>query len=982
MVDEIAIHAPVDATRPFVGRKDAVQAFRRQLGATLEGQGRLLMLSGEPGIGKTRCSEEFSRIAEDQGALVLCGRCYEQPGAPAYWPWIQVLRDCLDAHSDDQLRLTMGPGGPLVATLVPELATRLGIEPASSIDAGDGQFRLFDAVSRLLARASNGVPLVLILDDLHWADGSSLGLLEYLSKEVPRQRCLILCAYRDVEVTRRSRLLTTLGELSRGAHVERVRLTGLSADETAELASTICGLPISPAASAAIFQQTDGNPLFVREVAQVLAEELRRATGDFIAVDIPDGIREAIGRSLGRLSDHTNRVLATASVLGREFDLGILARMTGHTPADCFAVLDPAIEAGMLQREVRPSRFRFTHAVIRETLYAELPTLERLQLHRRAAEAVSAVFADQIDHVVSELAFHYGEAAALGDHERAVEFALRAARRAEQVFAIEEACGQYDNALHLLRAAGRSEEREAAECHFEKGRLAVAMGAYGEALETLSTGIGVARALGDIRLFNGFALWLVRVTSYAPQHHAVALVEEALRMLPEHDMGARATTLAHLAFARRATGDVNTVMHTGEEALRLARASGDPSVLAMTLRFFVMGLRGEPGTLAVRLEYGREAVRLADYCELSDEPAEVMYWQLLNLLEAGLADEFAGLLDRYERFTTRRNLLRHRVLAELLRIQLRHLQGDWSGLEELIESALELGRRIERHAPHLHGDGAYGAQMFALNRDLGRLRNLAPIVGRMLEQGSAALWPPGLMLLCCEVGLMDDARTTFEQLAAREFAGVPRDDMWLTCMVYCAETCAALGDAERARLLYQRILPYSGQTASHPMAVCLGAVDLYLGLLAETMSETDRATEHYQAALSMNRSMRAWPMLTRTLVRYGRMLLASELPEQRARGRSPINEAELLATRLGMAGLIEDIRCILDEKSNQLPDGLSPREAEVLKLISIGRSNKDIARALEISLSTVATHVRSILTKSGSANRTEAAAYARRHELA
>ena len=272
--------------------------------------------------------------------------------------------------------------------------------------------------------------------------------------------------------------------------------------------------------------------------------------------------------------------------------------------------------------------------------------------------------------------------------------------------------------------------------------------------------------------------------------------------------------------------------------------------------------------------------------------------------------------------------------------------------------------------------------MFALNRDLGRL----PSLKRQIELVTAAqgrVWQPGMMLLYAEIGMLDEARRIFIELADQKFAGVCRDDMYVTCLVFCAETCCALRDAARAAELYELLSAYAGQTANHPTAVCFGAADLYLAGLAGSAGWSERAVEHFERAIALNRSMRAWPWLVRSLVRHGAFLLSTSDETQRALGLQRLREAEQLARRIGMTQLIKDIDRLLEARDAgaTLPDHLTAREAEVLRLLAIGRTNKDVSLALSISLNTVATHVRSILSKTNCANRTEAAAYAMRHGL-
>jgi DNA-binding CsgD family transcriptional regulator len=272
--------------------------------------------------------------------------------------------------------------------------------------------------------------------------------------------------------------------------------------------------------------------------------------------------------------------------------------------------------------------------------------------------------------------------------------------------------------------------------------------------------------------------------------------------------------------------------------------------------------------------------------------------------------------------------------------------------------------------------------MFALNRELGRLPGLAPLLERMSGDQESNVWPPGYMLMCCEAGLDDSARRAFDAMAENNFAAIARDDLWLACIVFCAETCAHLADADRAPMLYELLRPYAAQVASHPNGICFGAAATYLGMLAALSGDREIAYEHYESAIAINRRLRAWPALARTQVHFARALLNSDVAEDRLAGRKLFGDAEQLAERFGLAGLTAVIAGLSDASPDTLPDDLSPREVEVLKLIAIGRSNKDISRVLSISLSTVATHVRSILSKTGCANRTEAAAYAMREALA
>ena len=970
--------------RPFVGRGETLRSLESELAAALNGQGAVALVAGEPGIGKTRCAEEFAQIAEDQGALVVWGRCYEHPGAPPYWPWIQILREYADANSEDELRVLLSGYEDVISALAPEIGFRLGFRQVEleRHDSPDRRFHLFDSIGRIFARAVEANPLVVVLDDLHWADPSSLSLLEFLTKHIREERMMILCAYRDVEVARDSPLLLTLGELGSLGRILRVRLDGLDAGDTGQLAAETAGLEISESISQAIFNQTDGNPLFVSEVAKEFADVHRRSTGDVIVVDVPNGIRETIGRRLSRLSSQCNEFLSVAAVYGREFDVKVVLESMQLSLDDITPEIESAVRAGIIQPYGElPAVYRFSHAVIRETLYDELPRLRRLQLHQTLGETIAEINDGSLSAVISQLAHHFCQASALGYLEAAVGYCLQAAEQAERLFAYAEAINHYDDALRMLQVGPNGQDPRAPYAHFRKGRTFTISSRFTKAVESFAAGSELALKLGMPELFADCITESVRASSDASQQHRIPLLKDAIRILPESDLHRRSIVMAHLAFALRSAGDLQAVEQTGNEGIALARELGDPTALAIALRLAILGLRGEPATLRIRVEYGREMVALSASMDDPEQVAECWYWQLLNLIESGEIREFSALLDRYTERANTYHLQRHDYQAEILGIALRLLRGEWEGTRERIETAYQRGSGLARREWRQSGDGAYGAQMFVLNRDQGTLGSMRPFIKAMMNDSSARYWAPGLILLCCEVGLLEAARETMDTLAEDGFAGIAHDDMWLTCIVFCAEACAYLQDVDRAKILYPLLLPYAHQTANHPPAVCFGSASRYLGILAQLMGQADAARGHFENSIERNRRMGAWPALARAQLNLAHLLASFDSEDAKSEGRQLLVDAEQLAGRFRMAGLQSEIAECRNASQSRWPDDLTDREVDVLKLLAIGRSNKDISKVLTISLSTVATHVRSILSKTGSANRTEAAAYAMREKL-
>jgi DNA-binding CsgD family transcriptional regulator len=379
-----------------------------------------------------------------------------------------------------------------------------------------------------------------------------------------------------------------------------------------------------------------------------------------------------------------------------------------------------------------------------------------------------------------------------------------------------------------------------------------------------------------------------------------------------------------------------------------------------------------------RLKLGQEYIAAARSTGSADLLADAYHWQALNYFESGQLEELEDLLQQYDSLSASRFGM-HQYHTGAHRVTLALLRGDWVDLENRIEDLLAIGTKTRRD----DADGVYGAQMFALNRDLGRLHALAPQIKEIAASATRRMWEPGLMLICAEIGSLAEARSIFERLVERNCCVIRRDDMYMTCLVFCAETCCILADAERAESIYQQMRPYAGQTASHPTAVCFGVTDLYLAMLSCTANRPDLAREHFAQALTQNRVMRAWPCLARTLFGYGKFLLSRHDEADRRLGLQQLREAEQLARRLGMARLVVDVEVLLHARDGDItyPDDLTAREVEVLRLLAIGRTNKDVSLVLSISLNTVATHVRNILNKTQCANRTEAATYAIRHGL-
>ena len=395
-----AANPDVPTSHDFVGRQREMEELVSALNDALAGKGRLVMLVGEPGIGKTRTAEELASYALGQGSRVLWGRCHEQQGMPPYWPWVQLIRTYVCDSDPEKMRAEMGAGTGEIAELVADVKERLPeVHPPRPLESPEqARFRLFDSITTWLKNASQTQPLVLILDNLHWADKPSLLLLEFLGQELGDSRLLIIGTYRDVDLTRQHPLSETLGELTRARLFQRIVLRGLSLEDEGRYIKAASGIEPPREFMEMLHSHTEGSPLFVGEVVRMLQQE-GELTPERIAglqskdVRIPEGVREVIGRRLNGLSEDCNRMLTVASVIGREFELGQLASLVeGISEDDLLDVLDEAQSVHIIEElPERAGSYQFSHALIQRTLRDELSTTRRVRLHARIAETFESL---------------------------------------------------------------------------------------------------------------------------------------------------------------------------------------------------------------------------------------------------------------------------------------------------------------------------------------------------------------------------------------------------------------------------------------------------------------------------------------------------------------------------------------------------------------------------------------------------------------
>jgi predicted ATPase len=394
---------------PFVGRQEEMAELTHVMDEAISGRGRIVMLMGEPGIGKTRIAQELAAMAEGRGVQALWGRCYEGVGMPPYWPWLQLLRSHIHKADAEQLRREMGAGASDIAEILPELGQKLpGLTLPPALDSPEqARFRLFDSITTFLKNASGAQPLMLVLDDLHWADRPSLLLLEFMAREVGQSGLMVVCAYRDVELSRQHPLSETLARLSRESAFQRVLLRGLAQEHVGQFIAASAGVTPTQELVDSVYTQTEGNPFFMIEVIRLVSDEGGLAEdriGGVGMARLPEGVREVVGQRLNRLSGLCNHVLTTASVIGREFDFRLLRLLYQDSSEEALlSALDEALEARVIEEAEGQERYQFSHALIGQTLAGELSSSRRVRLHARIGEALEGIYAANVEAHAAEL---------------------------------------------------------------------------------------------------------------------------------------------------------------------------------------------------------------------------------------------------------------------------------------------------------------------------------------------------------------------------------------------------------------------------------------------------------------------------------------------------------------------------------------------------------------------------------------------------
>lgn len=902
----------------FVGRDEHQQAL---LGAwkTATVSGRLaVFVGGEPGIGKTRLVKELCRAAHDQGGVVLWGACDEEISLP-YQPFVEGLRWLTEVTPPDTLADLIGDTGGELATLVPDLGQRVaGLRPRLNDDPESERYRLFEAVTDLLRNLSAREPVVLVLDDLHWAGRPTLLLLRHLLKTTKPMQLLVVATYRDTDLDRTHPLAEMLADLRRQGGVERLTLRGLDEAGVASFLAHTAGHELDErglAFAAAIAAETEGNPFFIGEVLRHLSEsgalvyrngrwESDHELGE---VGIPEGVREVIGRRLSHLDAETNDVLAAAAVIGREFALRILSAVAGGDDRVLDAV-GGAETAGLVEAvNGRPGTYRFAHALVRSALYDELPTSRRLRLHRDVARTFEAL-GDPGLHL-NELARHFTEAAALGEVDQAIRYCRLAGDAAIAELAFEEAAAHFERALEALELREPVDDVVRAELLLSAGN----------ALFRIDDPRGRELLLAADALTSGYddptmtAKVFIALSSNVfgrpdgRDDDQVARAERVLERADLLDPAVHAEVMACLSDELFWDGELARRRQLCDRALEIARGIGDPVLVARALESRVVaGDMTDPSELDDSLAITAEIIEVAAGIDDSLVGTALEGQVTVRACRGDVAGAEQALAQA-ESLAERLRLPFRIARARTLRTSLTLLSGNLDATDVLLADLESFAARNGLVAITT----AAGSIRYRLQYERGDLGELEPFLVAVIEaQPHLPVWRMALCGVYLQTGRPELARPHVEKIGADDFAIVARNQVFLLTCSSTARVAAAVGALDVAEAAYHYAapfdgqLPFSGAVWEYPVGVGVGAAATALGWY-------DRAERHFARALDLCERAGAVTYAAATQVHWAEMLAQRGSAGDGDHARRKATEALEVADRIGLTYIATRARQVL-----------------------------------------------------------------------
>jgi DNA-binding CsgD family transcriptional regulator len=972
-------HAAAGA-RSLIGRERELASISRLLDESRSGQGRILLISGEAGIGKSRLLAEVELMAGRREVPVLWGRAAEAEGAPPYWPWLQVLRR-LDVAVPQGPEPAQSDWLSVVSRLSP---TRPGTAAPESVAAqvsalgsADERFIVFESIAQVLSATAEARGLVILLDDLHWADPASLRLLSHVAREWRGVRGLLVAAHRNT-TARDEPLRISIGELARVEGVARMELNGFDATQTASYLESLSGRPLDPETVATLQQRTNGNPFFVTEFGRLIDAETPRDPSAFdTARGIPQSVRDVIAQRLSRLQPDCQQVLEVSAVIGAEPSPAMVAAVMTRPLEDVLQRLDEAAGGGLLTRSAGGAGYAFTHSLVRDALYSEISPARRVHLHERVAVQLEQNPGERASRL-AELAHHWLLAAPAGHAEHAGQVAEQAGEAAMQQLAYEEAAR-----LYAAAAVSPVDEGRRARLLLAAARAQVLAGELERAAGLCREAAVLGRRLGNVRIIADAALVIHGIGDTPTSTMITELCEEALAALPPDALQLRSRLLAQLTTAQLYLGSPGDLDRLSTEALVGAEQSGDVATIAAALHARQVAST-HPSGVKRRLEV---AARMLEIVSANPRPVDEMWarlWrfdafvQLGDLAAAELeVDHLAGIAERMRQPLARWHVANCRYAAA-------HARGEFA-----------VARRMADDAATLVG----AAGQFAVVRSRMQRLFLGLLTGEDCSRVVAAAedaWGTAegerlvtwmimprliLALFALSQGRTNDAAALYDALPpASAWRLIP--SVYLVAGTHRARLVVALGRRDEASRLYRDLLPFAEHfsTSGAGTVACFGSIELYLGMLAGTLGRLDTAVQHLQRAVVRNDAAGMRPYTAESRFELALALHRRGNAGDAGRALALTTECTEAAQQMGMQPLLHRATELHEtlRSATRRARLLTPREMEIARFLAEGLTSREIAEAMHISARTADNHAQHILDKLGLRSRSQIAAWVAR----
>lgn len=853
-------------TAPFLSRGSLASEAEKAMDCAARGMGRALLLSGEPGIGKTRALSHIAAIGLERGFRVLEGHCLDGSWTPAYWPWAQIIRHSIGDVSPQRFLRTLGEGSREVSWMVPELRELAAFRAEPSGDPRAVRLLLFDGIVTIIREIAHRLPVLLSIDDLQNADPDSVVLLEYLVRELQGDRVFIVAAYRDAEMRVVPAIAAAVARIASFATSRYLKLDGLSTNGVRDFVNAVSGRLTTSAVVVDLHAKTNGNPFFLSQLVRVLEaeERLDQLEGkEALEVELPRHVQDAIRRQLQLVPIDTREILGIASVIGRQFSIADLEGALGLSRASVSLRLEPALDLGILTVDRRAlRRYSFVHELVRDAIYTSIHTWQRVKHHALIAASIEREQQDSNGARSSELAHHFLRAQELIGVDRAVYYSELAAEWATKHGGFEDAAGHLSRAKALLSALTQRDSEH--ECGLliklgdARNRIGDREGARNVFIEAVEIAhqAGLSELLATAALRYGPDFLAIETGVYDSEQ--VEILEKALAAIGESDLEVRSRLLGRLSVALHWSDEAaNRRGELVAESLRLANKSNDRAAVVYAdtaARLASFSVDNTKGLLEVLGEPTNE-----------NDPCVLLVGRLIRITALWLEGDLGAVRGEIEEFGDAARRLRQPQAdwyEILLRSTLALMEGRFNDASSLATAYLERGRLAgDRNATH-----SFLLQSFMSSIDRGGIDRFERGIYQMVEDFPRVIgWRSGLLLFLTETGRWEEAEELLEQLAAAGALEKPKRNEWYALIGAMAIAAARIGNKRRAAEIYDALVPHESQLAVIGYgSYCWGSTQQLLGLCAMTAGNEEQAVVHLKRALEVNKSVGATPAMART----------------------------------------------------------------------------------------------------------------------